>query len=424
MSDIRFEGWLHRTGTGGVYQDSAGNVGIASTQPKTRLDIQNGAFQIGPAGICTATTVNTTNLVNATQLSHRNLIINGAMIVAQRGTSNSGSESSGYGTVDRFRVQYSGVDEAPTQAQVDVASGTDPYTLGFKKAHKITNGNQTSGAGSSDYIYYEYYAEAQDIGNSGWNYTSSSSFVTLQFWIKSSVAQNFYGSVRTRQGTSKIYPFETGSLSANTWTKITKTIPGHSDLQFDNATAKHFQLNIMAFLGTDSTDSGVSLNTWATYATGTRTPDQTSTWYTTNDATLEITGVQVEVGSVATPFEHLSYGDELRRCQRYYYRIEHDDAYTDVTIGTAHQNGAYGVVTCQNPVVMRTKPSITVPTVTDAYSFYYAGTVNRSNTISLSGNATKDRIELSHTNFSATDGVAGLMRITNATAYIEVTSEL
>ena len=73
---------------------------------------------------------------------------------------------------------------------------------------------------------------------------------------------------------------------------------------------------------------------------------------------------------------------------------------------------------------MRTKPSITVPTVTDAYSFYYAGTVNRSNTISLSGNATKDRIELSHNNFSATDGVAGLMRITNATAYIEVTSEL
>ena len=58
MSDIRFEGWLHRSGTGGVYQDSAGNVGIASTQPKTRLDIQNGAFQIGPAGICTATTVN------------------------------------------------------------------------------------------------------------------------------------------------------------------------------------------------------------------------------------------------------------------------------------------------------------------------------------------------------------------------------
>ena len=87
MSDIRFEGWLHRTGTGGVYQDSAGNVGIASTQPQTRLDIGNGEFQVGPTGIATVTTVNTTNLVNATQLSHRNIIINGAMQVAQRGTS-------------------------------------------------------------------------------------------------------------------------------------------------------------------------------------------------------------------------------------------------------------------------------------------------------------------------------------------------
>ena len=103
MSDIRFEGWLHKTGTGGVYQDAAGNVGIASTQPKTRLDIQNGAFQIGPAGICTATTVNTTNLVNATQLSHRNLIINGAMNVAQRGTSTSTSNTY---IIDRFHQEF------------------------------------------------------------------------------------------------------------------------------------------------------------------------------------------------------------------------------------------------------------------------------------------------------------------------------
>ena len=56
MSDIRFEGWLHRSGTGGVYQDSAGNVGIASTQPQTRLDIGNGGFQVGPTGIATVTT--------------------------------------------------------------------------------------------------------------------------------------------------------------------------------------------------------------------------------------------------------------------------------------------------------------------------------------------------------------------------------
>ena len=95
-------------------------------------------------GVSTVTTLNTTNLINATQLSHRNLIINGAMQVAQRGTSSTGT--TGYNTVDRFKYVDTSTDEVPTQAQVDVAAGTTPYTLGFRKAYKITNGNQTSGA--------------------------------------------------------------------------------------------------------------------------------------------------------------------------------------------------------------------------------------------------------------------------------------
>ena len=101
-------------------------------------------------------------------------------MVAQRGTS---STSEGYQTLDRFPVYVAGTDESPTQAQVDVASGTTPYTLGFRKALKITNGNQTSGAntGSTQYIWLQYKIEAQDIANSGWNYTSTSSFITLSF---------------------------------------------------------------------------------------------------------------------------------------------------------------------------------------------------------------------------------------------------
>ena len=96
-----------------------------------------------------AITVNNTDgtcTANLTNRTNKNLIINGAMQVAQRGTS---STSSGYQTVDRFNVEHSGTDEAPTQAQVDVASGTTPYSLGFRKALKIPNGKHTSGAGAS-----------------------------------------------------------------------------------------------------------------------------------------------------------------------------------------------------------------------------------------------------------------------------------
>ena len=263
------------------------------------------------SGTCTA------NITN--NLSNRNLIINGAMQVAQRGTT---STADGIHTVDRFTMEYGGENETPTQSQADVASGTTPYALGFRKAFKVTNGNQTSGAGAGDYINLQTKLEAQDIANSGWNYTSSSSNITLSFWIKSSVAQTFKGFLRTRDGTEQRYAYDTGSLSADTWTKITKTISGNSNITIDNDNGEGIQINISPFWGTNFTDSGVTENTWGAYSGSTRMKDNTSTWWTTNDATLEITGVQLEVGSVATDFEHRSYGDELLRCQRYYQSAE------------------------------------------------------------------------------------------------------
>jgi len=262
------------------------------------------AVSLANDGTCTANITNRTN---------KNLVINGACLIAQRGTS---STADGYGTVDRFQNNHSNTDEAPTQAQADVASGTTPYTSGFRKSFKITNGNQTSGAGSSDEVFIRTKLEAQDLANSGWNYTSASSFITFSFWVKSSVAQNFYGYLRTKDGTSQSYPFETGALSADTWTKVTKTIAGNSNLTFNNDNGHGLEIYILPFSGTDYTGS-VSLNDWGAYSSSTRTPDNTSTWYTTNDATFEITGVQLEVGSVATDFEHRSFAQELALCQRY-----------------------------------------------------------------------------------------------------------
>ena len=286
----------------------AGVTTVTSVKVGAAVTISESGIEASGIGITCAN-------INGTQIGgRRNFIINGAMQVAQRGTS---SGSSGYKTVDRIETSVNDLDETPTFAQVDVSSGTSPYTEGFRKAFKMTNGNQTGGAGTVDKSEVHYKIEAQDIANSGWNYTSSSSFVTLSFWIKSSVAQNFFGHLKTTDNTAYNYPFETGSLSADTWTKVTKTIPGNSNLVFNNDNGIGLTILFYGFMGTALTGS-VSLDTWAAYVSSTRTPDQTSTWHTTNDATLEFTGLQLEVGSQATPFEHRPYTEEFKLCQRYY----------------------------------------------------------------------------------------------------------
>ena len=307
-----------------------------------------------------AISVNSTDgtcTVKATNnLSNRNLVINGGCTVAQRATSATVS-ANGYHTVDRFYIGTGGEDEDVTAAQGTVASGTTPYNLGFRNCLKVTNGNQSSGAGTHDYCEIMYQVEAQDVANSGWNYTSASSYVTLSFWVKSSVAQNFYGFFLTRDGTNRNYPFETGSLSADTWTKITKTIPGSTNVQFDNNNGQGITLEILPFYGTNFTNNSSTVNTWINWDGNAACPDNTSTWWTTNDATFEITGLQIEVGDVATDFEHRTYGDELARCQRY-FRRDGGGQYTGYGLGLINASSG-GIWTMPLDPPMRAAPTIT-----------------------------------------------------------------
>ena len=285
---------------------------------------------------------------SAGPLSNRNLIINGAMQVAQRGTS---STASGYGTVDRFRPGYGGGTQ--TQSQVAITSG-DPYDEGFRYILRLTNTASATGASNNRNIRYAI--EAQDIAASGWNYTSSTSYITLSFWVRASVAQTYYVRFQTKDGTNISYG-SAFTLSADTWTKVTKTIPGNSSMTFDNDTGIGLYIFFVPFDGTDFTDSSFTTDAWGTYSSSNRLPDMTNTWAGTTDATFDVTGVQLEVGSVATPFEHRSYGDELARCQRYFYAHNCADTYNMVGMGfytgTTSWIGMHTV-----PVPFRAAPSI------------------------------------------------------------------
>ena len=324
----------------------------------------------------TVDNINTTSINNGQTSGRKNLIINGAMNIAQRGTTT--SQATGF-LIDRFNVENGQVDENSTVTQADVTSGTTPYTLGFRKALKITNGNQTGGAGASDYIQIMHRVEAQNMATSGWNYTSSSSFITLSFYVKSSVAQVFSGSLRSHDGTSYSYKFDTPSISADTWTKVTKIIPGNSNLTFDNDNGAGLSIYLYPYIGTTYTTANSDTETWVTGTSGNYANNMTSTWYTTNDATFEVTGLQLEVGSVATDFEHLSYADELRRCQRYFYKTY----IQGITPGTASQGADITAKRNEDYNSGRTDHEFnsyySVPMrATPTLSFYsYAGTENK-----------------------------------------------
>ena len=370
-----------------ISKDSNGAVGVTSvvTTTATITTAKIGAgVTITESGIEASGIGITVANINGGQIGgRRNMIINGAMNIAQRSTSRTDNENY---TVDRFEVDYNGTDEAPTYAQVDVSSSDAPYPLGLTRALKITNGNQTGGADAGDWLRVRYNVESSDVRHSGWNYKSSTSFITLSFWVKASVAQTYYIEVRTYDGTGQRFSFPY-TLTANTWTKIIKTIPGNSNLDFNDDNGVGLQIQFAQFFGTTYTDSGVTSDTWAAFAVGTQTPDQTSTWYTTNDATWEMTGVQLEVGTQNTPFEHLLRAEELALCQRYCYL--HTDsnstgASSQITIGTGSfyttNQPLYAV---HFPVTMRAIPTLAQDTGTNYYIHYHNGTNTQANDVGV-----------------------------------------
>ena len=374
------------------------------------------AVTLASDGTCTVKATN--------NLGNRRINVNGDMRIAQRGSS---STTAGMKTVDRYAFGFGGHDEAPTQAQHALTSSdTGPWEKGFRSSYHITNGNQTGGAGAADHAYFEHNIEAQDIANSGWDYTNTSSYLTLSYWVKSSVAQTFYGYITTVDGSTQTFSVSTGALSANTWKKVTVKIPGHANLQFDDNTAAGLTLYfIWPYCGTDRTTSGHTLNAWQAYSSANRMPDNTSTWWTTNDATIEITGVQLEVGDVATDFEHRSYTDEILRCYRYYYKIADGSINTDSPIHSGTFYGAHNMYGPVNyPVPMRAAPSMDCVTGTDYYQCYYNGTTDHHDAITVNNVSPTVATIVATTNLSGSANASSWCRTRHASAYVALTAEL
>ena len=274
--------------------------GVGASTPAITID--------NASGTCTA------NITN--NLSNRNLIINGAMQVAQRGTS---STTDGYSTVDRWQGKMGNVSVTPTQSQQSTSTSDTPYQNGFANFFRIALPSAGT-ANSNGQIEMRHLIESQNILNSGWNYKSSSAFLTLSFWFRCSTNQTFY-IYFYNPDSGKVLVLDFTASANNTWTKITKQLKGDSTLVFNNDNGAGLQVSLFAFHGTAYTNNR-SLNTWGGYDGTNFSPDMATTWLTAGASTFDITGVQLEVdhtgSGVATDFEHRSLGQELELCKRYY----------------------------------------------------------------------------------------------------------
>ena len=281
-------------------------------------------------------------------LSHRNLIINGAMQVAQRGTSNISVSSTRVYTLDRF--------SAEKDTNTMTASQSTDAPTGFKYSLKLENGTGASASGS-DVNNIRYFAEGYDTNHLEIG-TSNAKTVTLSFWVKSSIAGT-YCVAFFDQGNDNPYvtTYTIDSANVNTWEQKVITLTLSTYGSWVGSTTNEANLGIVWDLGSGSDRQVSTLNTWHDGVANDWSHSSQTAWVATTGATFYLTGVQLELG-VATPFEHRSYGEELARCYRYYQR------YSNTTGGNVITRGnetVYSTTAVQNHfdfiAPMRTSPA-------------------------------------------------------------------
>ena len=353
-------------------------------------------------------TLNGLNFPTAGPLSNRNLIINGAMQVAQRGTTFTGHTSGN--TLDMWKFSEN------TSAVFDVAqSSTAP--AGFTTSLKVDCTTTGTPSGTEE-AFVETKVESQNLQHLQYG-TSGAQTTTLSFWVRSNKTGD-YGLWFYHYDLPGQYATTYTISSADTWEYKTITLPGNTTAAFanDNSTG----LAIRFYLGAGSNYVGTPAETWTTTTTSDRTTSLNLGDSTSNE--WLITGVQLEVGSVATPFEHRSYGDELARCQRYYQRYSYTGSDTAICNGFNYTaSAAYGVF--QSPVEMRAIPTLDSSSGTDYFGILRNGDSDRFNALTLTGQTTKNAFVIgSTTGVSGTAGHGGWLAMFNSASYVAFQSEL
>ena len=258
----------------------------------------------------------------------KNRIINGAMVIDQRANGASTTVGSGlnFYSIDRWRTDAS----AASKYSIQQNAGSITPPTGYKYYLGITSASAYS-LSASDYFWVVQSIEGYNINDFAWG-TSSAATVTLSFWARSSLTGTFSGTLVNTNDT-QVYPFSYTINSANTWEYKTVTIPGSTTGTWGSTNGQGVRVQFSLGLGTNYL--GTLNNTWN--AGTLYGPTGQVNLVSTNGATFYITGVQLEKGSIATPFDFRDYTRELQLCQRYFQK-----SYApSVALGTTGGNTGY-----------------------------------------------------------------------------------
>jgi hypothetical protein len=359
------------------------------------------------------------NLIGA---GRRNLVINGAMQVAQRGTSLSTATSNTYSTVDRMKHNVS----LPSGVSTLTYSQSTDAPSGFASSYKVSPDQSASAAltGGARSIAI-HIIEAQDLQHLNFGSSDARPF-TLSFWIKSNLTGVVTIELESPDSGSS-YLFFTKTITINNggvWEYKTVTIPPHVNGTMNNDNGVGLVVALWLAAGPTFTSGGnPSDGSWHSSTNANRADPSNINIYSSSSNYVNITGVQLELGKVATPFEHRSYGEELALCQRYYYRMDmsNSEAILPVCAVWDTQN-AYGHMSF--PVTMRATPTFQYPGGSN-FIFYSAGNSYTVNYISSLGtNAYHWGIQYRNSATNWTAGNTIYSRRLTSSAYVAFDAEL
>jgi hypothetical protein len=296
-------------------------------------------------------------------ITGKNLIINGSCIISQRGASANTSGSGQYKATDRFAWFQENTDQVIATISQDTNAPD-----GFSNSHKIAISTAETTLDSDEIAGVYQPIEGQNLQHLKFG-TSNAKSLTLSFWVKSTetgtYAVLFYLADGTARGITKNYTINT----ANTWEYKTITIDGDTSGTIDNDNG--LGMGVYWVLSSGSGRGTVDGSSWRNYDANQFGYGHTADVLTDSSATWQITGVQLEVGNTATDFQHLSFADELRRCQRY-FSVFGDTASVAARFPMYQYDASYRSETFYHKPELRTAPTVSQIAHTGANT----GTVN------------------------------------------------